>query len=67
MPTPKKPLTERIADKIEAFNNLLIVHIMRIDELLDRMDLPGQNAKNLALIKEYFHNSTNFLQELRPG
>lgn len=55
MPTPKKPLTERIADKIEAFNNLLIVHIMRMDELLDRMDLPGQNAKNLALIKEYFH------------
>lgn len=55
MPTPKKPLTERMADKIEAFNNLLIIHIMSMDELLDRMDLPGQNEKSLALIKEYFH------------
>ena len=55
MPTPKKSLTERIAARIEVFNDMLRVHIMRMDALLDRMDIPEHNVKNVALIEEYFH------------
>lgn len=55
---PGNPLYNAFKAKsftIEVFNDMLRVHIMRMDALLDRMDIPEHNVKNVALIEEYFH------------
>lgn len=55
MPAQKKSLTERITEKLEAFNNRLESHVRRNDVLLRQMNIADSNERNAALIRQYFH------------
>lgn len=55
MPTKKKFLAERIAEKLEVFNNRLEAHVRRNQVLLTQMNIADCNERNAAFIRQYFH------------